>query len=138
LEARVYPPAGSTKRNTTIDLLTFAGRAFDDATISEFLRRHPMLDSYFKESAWYKMVQTQGREEGRVEGKEEGLMEAVRAILARRFPTLADATREQVESINDPDQLREIVVQLSMATDEASALAALNLAKDDTPKNSGE
>jgi hypothetical protein len=43
-----------------------------------------------------------------------------------------------VEAISDPDQLREIVVQLSMATDEASALAALNVAKDDTPKNSGE
>ncbi len=137
----------SPERGTTIDLLLmFAGRTFGKATISEFVRRHPMLDEYFKESAWYQIVEERareegeqkGREEGKEEGKEEALLEAVRAILERRFPSLADTTRAQVEAISDPAQLREIVVQLSMATDEASALAAINLVKDDTPKNSGE
>jgi predicted transposase YdaD len=58
-----------------------------------------MLDSYFEQSAWYRIVlergEKKGGEEGLQEGKEEALLETVRAILERRFPSLADATREQ-------------------------------------------
>jgi predicted transposase YdaD len=128
---QIVQQSANPERGTAIDLLLmFAGRAFGKASISEFVRRHPMLDSYFKESPWYQMVEEQG--------EKKGLHEAIEGILARRFPSLADTTRAQLGAISDPEQLREIVVQLSMATDEASALAAINLVKDDTPKNSGE
>ncbi len=126
-------PNPGQRGNAINYLLFFASRAFDDALLEHYLEDHHMLEEqYIVESPWYQYILrkgtqrgvTQGVEQGIERGKEQGKAEgyhlAILALVARRFPALEAAVREQIQSIEDAAELDRIVVLAGTASDEAA------------------
>jgi predicted transposase YdaD len=64
----------------------------------------------------------EGLEKGRQEGREEGLetlRQAIVEIVRKRFPKIVRLARKQVAIVADPEQLRQLVVDISVAQNAA-------------------
>lgn len=87
-------------------------------------------DEEFKQTQFYQDVFAEGAEEGRREGHEEGRRQGectlVLRLLKRRFGSLPDATRQQIESlqIDELEDLAEALLDFSSAADLAAWLGA--------------
>jgi septum formation topological specificity factor MinE len=80
-----------------------------------------MPDSWWEESS---IIQHE-RAIGKVEGEVEGLRNGILDVVVARFPHLADLARQKVNQINDERKLRNLLVQISIAQDEAAARSLL-------------
>ncbi len=75
-----------------------------------------------QETPVYQFLTKEAREEGRQEGREEGRQEgletfrqAIVEIVRKRFPKIVRLARKQVAVVDDPEQLRQLVVDISVA-----------------------
>jgi flagellar biosynthesis/type III secretory pathway protein FliH len=96
-------------------------------------RRFAMLQDALRETPAYQRILQEGREEGREEGLEEGLekgFEKVREaqqkelqrqraaffeVVLERFPLLARRARDYAKTIDDPDKLSRLIVDMAIA-----------------------
>ena|SRR5579864_6544463 len=79
-----------------------------------------------QETPVYKFMTKEAREEGLQEGLEKGRQEAreegcetfrqaIVEIVRKRFPKIVRLARKQVAVVDDPEQLRQLVVDISVA-----------------------
>ena len=67
-----------------------------------------------QETPVYQFLTKEAREEGRQEGREE-LRQVVVDIVRKRFPKVVRLARKQVAVVDDPAQLRQLAVDISVA-----------------------
>lgn len=139
-------PEPVQRANALYYAVSFAKRAFGVAATNEFLRRHPVIDAYIKDSPFYQEIIDLGREQGLKQGREQGrelgleqgleqgivageteaLRTAVIAVLARRFPELT-AAPATIAAITDLARLRLLVVEVAVAPDVEAVRRLLDL-----------
>ena len=79
------------------------------------------MHSILRDSPYYQEILQEGREEGREEGKLEGLRQAVLDVVQERFPKITRLAKKQVTFIDDPQLLRRLIVQMSIAQSKEEA-----------------
>ncbi len=79
-----------------------------------------------QETPVYQFLTKEAREEGRQEGREEGRQEGREAlrqvvvdIVRKRFPKIVRLAKKQVAVVDDPAQLRQLAVDISVAQNAA-------------------
>ena len=122
-EALAQIPDPLHRSSSVYYMLSFAERVFTPAVVNSFLRRNPMLDTFLQESPLYEEILSKGREEGDL----RTVREDINSILGYRFPHLKDEGAAHLTTIKDLDLLRQLVLQIAIVPDEASARAALGL-----------
>ena len=96
----------------------FASLVYKDGSDREWLnRRFAMYKDIFEDS-W--VVQ-----EERQEGKLEGFQQALLKIVQRRFPEMVDLTKKQIDGVEDPELLEDLLVNISLAQNVQDAIRAL-------------
>jgi hypothetical protein len=91
---------------------------YKDSSDREWLnRRFAMYRDIFKDS-W--VVQ-----EERQEGKLEGFQQALLKFVQRRFPEMVDLTKKQIDGVEDPELLQDLLVNISLAQNVQDAVKAL-------------
>jgi len=90
-----------------------------------------------QETPVYQFLTKEAREEGRQEGREEGRQEGLETlrqvivdIVRKRFPKIVRLARKQVAVVDDPVQLRQLAVDISVAQN-AAEVTQLLLAIDE-------
>ena len=72
-----------------------------------------------QETPVYQFLTKEAREEGLQEGREEGGREALRQVVVdivrKRFPKIVRLAKKQVAVVDDPAQLRQLAVDISVA-----------------------
>jgi hypothetical protein len=77
---------------------------------------------------WFDMKRLEGEEEGKEAGRAEGIAAMQGGIfdaLNKRFPGLAEEAKPEIEHITSLDALRQLIVEIAVAQDEATARRAL-------------
>jgi hypothetical protein len=117
---------------------TLASLRFNRDNIDDLpwlLRRLRDMHSILRDSPYYQEILQEGREEGREEGLEkgklEGLRQAVLDVVQERFPKVTRLAKKQVTFIEDPQLLRRLVVQMSIAQSKEEAKQYLLAADED-------
>ena len=64
-------------------------------------------------------------QEERQEGKLEGFQQALLKIVQRRFPEMVDLTKQQIDGVEDPELLEDLLVNISLAQNVQDAISAL-------------
>jgi hypothetical protein len=64
-------------------------------------------------------------QEERREGKLDGLRRALLAVVHARFPEIVDLTKKQIEGVEDPELLQDLLVKISLAQNVEDATLAL-------------
>jgi len=91
---------------------------YKDSSDREWLnRRFAMYRDILKDS-W--VVQ-----EERQEGKLEGFQQALLKIVQRRFPEMVDLTKKQIDGVEDPELLEDLLINISLAQNVQDAIRAL-------------
>jgi len=87
-----------------------------------------------QETPVYQFLTKEAREEGLQEGREEGGREALRQVVVdivrKRFPKIVRLAKKQVAVVDDPAQLRQLAVDISVAQN-AAEVTQLLLAIDE-------
>jgi len=87
-----------------------------------------------QETSVYQFLTKEAREEGLQEGREEGGREALRQVVVdivrKRFPKIVRLAKKQVAVVDDPAQLRQLAVDISVAQN-AAEVTQLLLAIDE-------
>ncbi len=73
---------------------------------------------------WLTMKHLEGREEERAEAV-AAMQKAALGTLKKRFPQLAEASEADIEQITSYDTLGQLIVEISVAQDEATARRAI-------------
>lgn len=120
LEAIVEPVQRSSSLYYTI---AFAKRTFGPDVINDYLRRNEMLDTFLRESPFYQEILAEGEKTGEL----RGLRESVIALVRQRFSAIVQEAEARLAHIDEPEQLRELVVQVATAPDEAAVRQALGM-----------
>lgn len=134
--------------------LFFAGKVLTSEEDRKFLeRKYTMVQDLLKDNWTYQRMLEDGRAEGlvkgraeglvegraeglvegRVEGRAEGLVEgrakeaqkSIELFVEKRFPSLLDRVKAQIEQINDPETLQAIMSALFAANTPAEIEAAV-------------
>jgi hypothetical protein len=71
------------------------------------------------------------RAESEAKGEAKGLKIAIMTIVNRRFPSLAEQVQQHVKSITKVEDLRALVEQVAIASDETAARSLLAALVDD-------
>jgi predicted transposase YdaD len=90
-------------------------------------RRFAMLQDALRETPAYQRILEEGREEGREEWLEKGRREALQQqlqkqreglldVMLERFPLLARRARDYAKSVDDPDKLLRLIVDMAKAS----------------------
>jgi DNA-binding XRE family transcriptional regulator len=96
----------------------FASLVFNSESDREWLSRRFAVYKDILEDSW--VVQ-----EERQEGKREGLYQALLAVVQARFPEIVDLTKKQIEGIENPEALQDLLVKISIAQNVQDAVQAL-------------
>jgi hypothetical protein len=96
----------------------FASLAFKDSTDREWLNRRFAVYKDILEDSW--VVQ-----EERLEGELRGLHRAIVKVVQARFPEIVDLTKKQIEGVEDPESLQDLLVKISLAQNVEDATLAL-------------
>jgi len=72
-------------------------------------------------------------QEERREGKRDGLRQALLAVVHARFPEIIDLMKKQIDGVEDPESLQDLLVKISLAQNVEDATMAL-FALDKTDK----
>jgi hypothetical protein len=96
----------------------FASLAFKDSTDREWLNRRFAVYKDILEDSW--VVQ-----EERLEGELRGLHRAIVKVVQARFPEIVDLTKKQIEGVEDPESLQDLLVKISFAQNVEDATLAL-------------
>jgi predicted transposase YdaD len=111
----------------------FAALVFTDEVDKEWLERSfavykDILDDSWAVQEWKAEGEAKGlvkgRIEGRIEGKIEGLHQALLDIFHVRFPEI-DVRMMKIDSIQDTELLRNLIVKTSLAQTAGEALETL-------------
>jgi flagellar biosynthesis/type III secretory pathway protein FliH len=118
--------AKTRNENAIVQFLLFAARKYDR---NELRRRYGMFEQATVEIAktteFGQEIMQAGRREGLEEGMEKGrqvMLDAIRAVLRRKFPTLAEHPAIQMVSL---DRANSVLDQIFQADTESAALAAI-------------
>jgi len=96
----------------------FASLVFKDGSDREWLNRRFAVYKDILDDSW--VVQ-----EERQEGKLEGFQQALLKIVQRRFPEMVDLTKKQIDGVEDPELLEDLLVNISLAQNVQDAIRAL-------------
>ncbi len=103
----------------------FATLLFKDETDREWLERSfAMYKDIIEDSWFYQETKQLGREEERQQELQRQ-RRALLTIVQKRFPEMVDLTKKQSDTIEDPDSLQDLIVQISLAQNIQEALQAL-------------
>ena len=95
-------------------------------------RRLHEMNNILRESPFYQEILQEGREEGLQEGL-EALRQAFLKIVEARFPKLLRLAKGQAAITNDPEELENLIVKVSIAKDAKEAQSLLlNLDEDES------
>lgn len=86
-----------------------------------------MFDSLLDESRIVKKKAAEAEAKGRVEGEIETLRQVIVEIVQTHFPVLAQLAQQKVTKLSDSRQLHGLIMQLTLARDEAAARDVLNV-----------
>jgi predicted transposase YdaD len=136
-----------SKENEELLVLTYsiATLIFVESDDKTWLRRRfGMLDDMLADSWLFKELiekgeqkgREKGREEGQKKGREEGLKEGIQkaldlsrqtvmALVEGLYPSLISLAKTRVDGISDTNELQHLILQISLAKNEAEARAAL-------------
>ena len=64
-------------------------------------------------------------QEERQEGKLEGFQQALLKFVQRRFPEMVDLTKKQIDGVEDPELLEDLLINISLAQNVQDAIRAL-------------
>lgn len=120
-------PDPAQRANHLHYLMHFAKRSFGATAVNDYLRRHPVLDQIIQEWPFYQEILAKGELNGEVKGRQNGMRTNIIALISQRFPSLLADAEKHVITITDLQQLSDMVVQVALAPDEASARASLGL-----------
>jgi len=105
--------------------LNFASLAFGKEGDQEWLfRRFHMLDEVLSQTPLSKHIQQIGRDAERREAQQEELArhrQALATIIQGRFPALVDLAEKQAASIDNPEAINLLVINISLAKDAEEA-----------------
>ena len=76
-----------------------------------------MLNDFLRETPVYQEVLAEGMEKGLEKGMEKGLetqRQTLLDIVQERFPAIARLAKQQVDTIEDPEMLRRLIVKISI------------------------
>jgi hypothetical protein len=113
----------------------FASLVLKDDTDREWLKRRFAMYKDILEDSW---VYQEIIQKGVKEERQQELQRQRRALLTiveRRFPEVVDLTRKQSDSVEDPEVLQNLIVNISLAQNVQEALQALVALSKDTQKN---
>ena len=104
----------------------FASLVFKDGSDHEWLNGRFAMYRDILEDSW--VVQEERRE-----GKRDGLRQALLAVVQARFPEIIDLMKKQIDGVEDPESLQDLLVKISLAQNVEDATMAL-FALDKTDK----
>ncbi len=104
--------------NLLEDALRFASLVFKEGSDHECLNRRFAMYKDILEDSW--IVQ-----EERLEGELRGLHRAIVKVVQARFPEIVDLTKKQIEGVEDPESLQDLLVKISLAQNVEDATLAL-------------
>ena len=96
----------------------------DKYKVQEYL---DMFDSLLDESRIVKKKAAEAEAKGRAEGEIETLRQVIVEIVQTHFPVLAQLAQQKVTKLSDSRQLHGLIMQLTLARDEAAARDVLNV-----------
>jgi hypothetical protein len=96
----------------------FASLTFKDSTDREWLNRRFALYKDILEDSW--VVQ-----EERLEGELRGLHRVIVKVVQARFPEIVDLTKKQIEDVENPESLQDLLVKISLVQNVEDATLAL-------------
>ena len=96
----------------------FASLVFKDGSDHEWLNRRFAMYRDILEDSW--VVQEERRE-----GKRDGLRQALLAVVHARFPEIIDLMKKQIDGVEDPESLQDLLVKISLAQNVEDATMAL-------------
>ncbi len=107
----------------------FASLAFTDPQDRQWLeRRLAMLEDILSEAPLYKSLIARGKEEGLEEGREKererqlhSSREMLLTLFGKRFPNLSPKAQEILLTINNPDVLQNLILNVAVAQNEKEA-----------------
>jgi len=106
-----------------------AGLVFtDDVEYQQMLRRFTMFDDILEESRVYQDILRKGVVKGVEQGTKQELArdrQTVLAIIRGRFPDLLNVTKQYIDGVQDPEQLQNLVIKISLAQDSHEVRLAL-------------
>ncbi len=111
------------RRQLTLDAASLATIVLDRLTLSELLRRYPVMPLYVEEMPFYQEALEQGRERGLKQGLEQGLeqgeVRALTRILQHRFAGLAATDRDRIAELDltNLDRLAELAFEFRTVED---------------------
>jgi predicted transposase YdaD len=104
----------------------FASLVFKDGSDHEWLNRRFAMYRDILEDSW--VVQEERRE-----GKRDGLRQALLAVVQARFPEIIDLMKKQIDGVENPESLQDLLIKISLAQNVEDATMAL-FALDKTDK----
>ncbi len=113
----------------------FASLVLKDDTDREWLKRRFAMYKDILEDSWiYQEIIQKGVKEERQQELQRQ-RRALLTIVERRFPEVVELTRKQSDSVEDPEVLQNLIVNISLAQNVQEALQALVALSKDTQKN---
>jgi hypothetical protein len=114
-----------------------AGLVFtEEGEYQQMLRRFAMFEDILEESRVYQDILHKGVVKGVEQGIKQGIKQAkeeelshdrqiILAIIQGRFPELLNVTKQYIEGVQDPEQLQNLVIKISLAQDSREVRLAL-------------
>ncbi len=93
--------------------------------MEQVLRRISMHDPLLEEDPWVQEYaakrEAKAEAKGRAKEKIKNMRESVKTVVETRFPLLCKLAMERVEQMEDPDELKGVLIAMSAATSEPDA-----------------